>query len=74
MFPEYSTPILRVSPVLDPDQYTQLMMEGNLVAEVGMVVLDTLSLYTQQFKVTASCITLIIVSSIRWLCMQFFLC
>ena len=27
-------------------------MEGNLVAEVGTVILDMLALYTQQFKVT----------------------
>lgn len=40
--------------VTDPDQFMQLMMEGNLVAEVGMIVLDTLSLYTQQFKVQLS--------------------
>jgi len=37
---------------LDPESYSTVTMEGNLVSEVGMVVLDILALYSLHFKVT----------------------
>ncbi|XP_067949265.1 dedicator of cytokinesis protein 9-like isoform X3 [Watersipora subatra] len=34
----------------NPENYSTVLMEGNLVAEVGTIVLDALALYTHQFK------------------------